>query len=63
MRPDMLQPVHVSHDGFSQIRQIPFSEVSQRQFPQTLRQADPHILNFTVYQTVCCPVLLHMGNQ
>ena len=59
----MFQTVHVAHDGFRQIRQIPFAEPAQRQFPQTLRNADAHGLYFSVDQPVSRHILLQMGEE
>ena len=48
----MLQTVHISHDGFRQVGQIAFAEIAERQFPQTFRNADTHILDFAVDQSI-----------
>ena len=60
MGPDVLQPVHVAHDGLSQIRQIPLAEVAQRQPAQALGQADTDVFYLAVHQTVGGLILLQM---
>ena len=37
-RPDVLHAVHVPHEGFGQVGQIPLAEIAQRQLAQPLRQ-------------------------
>ena len=59
----MLHPVHISHEGFSEIRKVPFAEVAQGEFPQPLRQAQTGRLDLTVHQTVGGPVLLQVGHK
>ena len=60
MGPDMLQPVHIAHDGLRKISQIPLSEIAKGQLPETLDQSDADRFDFAVDQTVCGLILLHM---
>ena len=60
MGPDMLQTVHITHDRFRQISQIPLTEIAQRQFPQTFRETDAHVFHFSVNQAIGRLILLQM---
>ena len=64
--PYVLQPVHVAHQGFRQVRQVTLAEIAKRQPAQALRQAQPGVFHLAVDQSVGCLVLLQVrqvGNQ
>ncbi len=63
MGPDMLQPVHITHDRFRQIGQIPLAEIAQRQFPQTFRETDARVFHFTVNQSIGRLILLQVRKE
>ena len=63
MRPDVLKPIHVTHNSLGQVCQIAFSEITKRQLPQALSQRDARILYFSIDKTVSCLILLQMGDK
>ena len=63
VRPDVLQAVHVAHDGLGQIGEVTLAEPAQRQLPQTLRNADAHVPHLGIDKAVSRPVLLQVRQK
>ena len=61
--PDVLQPVHVAHDGLGEIGQVTLAEVAQGELAQTLGQGNAHVFHFAVDQAVGRLVLLQVGDK
>ena len=59
----MFQSVNITHDGFRQIGQVPFSEIPQREFPKALCQTETCGLYLAVHQTIGRFILLNMRRK
>ena len=56
----MLQLVHIAHNRFREIRQVPLPEVAKGQFSQTLGQSDADCFDLAIDQAVRGSILLQM---
>jgi hypothetical protein len=54
----VLQTVDVAHDGLGQIREIAFSEITERKAAQTLRKRDTRVFYLSVNKSVGIMILL-----